>query len=285
MKRAVSILILAALCANVSAQSVPFLLRNIDTRTNAMAIVGAENLAAGDALSDKTLDAGASYSCIAPGSIATSLIGLGGYGNIGNVSVGLYGRYNIGKEYELFNDRAMSMGMFKPTELAIGASVAYVFAEKFAVGARASIISSKMSSAAIGSALGIDISAAYSANGLTAELAARNLGPKIKYGEYSYNLPSMAVAAVSYGIGGFCARAEADYLFAGSFMAGVGVEYTFVKIVSLRTGFHYGDDNYVPMYASAGLGVQFMGLKLDFTYLPPIGKSRGAFMGGLGYSF
>lgn len=285
MKRISLIITLAALCATLSAQSVPFLLRNTDARANAMGAVGAENLAAGNALSGKTFDINASYTYISPKTTNTGLIGLSGYGNIGDISVGLSGRYNIGREYELMDDRAMSLGTFKPGELAIGASVAYVFAEKFAIGAKASIISSKLSNTSTGSALSFDLSAAYASNGLTLELAARNLGSKIKYGEYAYNLPSMAVAGVSYGIGGFSARAEADYLFVGSFMAGIGVEYTFIQIISLRAGFHYGDDNYVPMYASAGLGVQFMGVNLDFTYLPPIGKSAGVFMGGLGYSF
>lgn len=285
MKRISIIIALSVICVEVFAQSIPFIIYNTDPRSYAMASVGAENLAAGNALSGKTIDINASYGYIAPKTAKSNLIGFNGYGNIGNVSVGLFGRYNMGKEYELFNDRAMSLGYFTPSELAVGASVAYVIADKFAVGAKASIISSKLASNATGSAIGIDVSAAYAANGFAAELAVRNLGPKIKYGEYAYNLPSMAVVGASYNVGGFSAKAEADYIFSGSFMAGVGVEYTIVKIVSLRAGFHYGDDNYVPMYASAGLGLQFKGVKLDFTYLPPIGKTGGAFMGGLGYSF
>ena len=285
MKRILSVIILAAVCTSVRAQSVPFILYNTDACAAAMAAVGTGYLAAGNAFSGKTLDVIASYSSIAPGSAGTSLIGLGGYGNIGELSVGLYGRYSPGREYELFNENAMSLGTFRPSDLALGASVAYVFAEKFAVGAKASIISSRLSSKATGSSLGIDVSAAYASDGLTVELAVRNLGPNIKYGEYAYKLPSLAVAGVSYGKGAFSARAEAGCFFSGSFLAGIGVEYTFVKIVSLRAGFHYGDDDHVSMYASAGLGLQFKGFKLDFTYLPPLGRTGGAFMGGLGYSF
>lgn len=285
MKRILSVIIFAACCVSAYAQSVPFLLYNTDVRAGAMAAVGTEGLAAGNALSGKTLDVSASYSSIAPGSTGTGLIGLGGYGNIGELSVGLYGRYSPGRECELFNENAMSLGTFRPSDLALGASVAYVFAEKFAVGARASIISSKLSSKAIGSSLGIDVSAAYAANGLAVELAVRNLGPNIKYEENAYKLPSLAVAGVSYGKGGFSARAEAGCFFSGSFLAGIGIEYTIVKIVSLRAGFHYGDDDHVPTYASAGLGLQLKGFKLDFTYLPPLGKAGGAFMGGLGYCF
>ena len=284
MKKISAVIILAALCTGLHAQSVPFMVRGTDPRFMATGAVGTENLAATNALSGKKLDAAASYG-INLSDTATGIAGFNGYGNFGKLSVGLYGRYNMCAEYEMFNDRGRSLGAFKPSEMSVGASVAYKITDKLAAGVRASYISSKLSPDAAGSSVGIDVSAAYSNGALTAELAVRNLGQKIKYGDYEYALPSFAVAGVSYGTGGFKARAEAGYAFSGSFMAGLGAEYTFVKIVSLRAGFHYGDDTLVPTYASGGLGVQFAGVRLDATWCQPLGGGSGAILAGLGYSF
>lgn len=284
MKRVIITISLIAAGISLHAQSVPFILQSTDARSMALASVGSEFLSASNALSGKTLDLGASYGYYDPKAAKTGMIGFNGYGNIGKFSIGLSGRYLMGKEYEMFDERAKSLGFFKTSEYSVGLNLAYAIAEKFALGLRASLISSKLTSSPATS-VGIDVSAAFASNGFAAELAVRNLGPKIKYGDNAYSLPSMAVLGGSYKIGGFVARLEADYLFAGSFMAGAGVEYTFAKIVSLRAGFHYGDSKSVPMYASAGIGLQFAGVKLDFTYLPAISSNGGAMMGGLGYSF
>ena len=50
MKRILSVIIFAACCVSTYAQSVPFLLYNTDVRAGAMAAVGTEGLAAGNAL-------------------------------------------------------------------------------------------------------------------------------------------------------------------------------------------------------------------------------------------
>ena len=286
MKKVSIFVLFLTICLGLGAQSLPFIVRSTDPRSAAMGSVGTENLAAGDALSGKKIDAGASFGTALPGDFKTALIGLGGYGNIGNLSVGLYGRYNMQPEYETFNDVSRSLGFFRPCEMSVGVSVAYVVADKFAIGIRGSYISSKLTSGAAASGFGADISAAFSTGGLTVEAAARNLGPKIKYGSYEYALPSLAALGVSYKIGAFKAKAEADYLFAGSFMAGAGAEYTFAKVFSLRAGFHYGkDDSPVPMYASIGLGVQIAGLRIDVTYMPPLGQmTTGQACAGIGFS-
>ena len=97
------------------------------------------------------------------------------------------------------------------------------------------------------------------------------------------------MAAVSGGVrpvAGLTVGAEVDYLFSGALMAGLGVEYTIVDIVSLRGGFHYGDAaKAIPMYASLGLGVKFAGVHLDFSYLLASQTLGNSLLFGLGYSF
>ena len=69
-------------------------------------------------------------------------------------------------------------------------------------------------------------------------------------------------------------------------MAGLGVEYTIVDIVSLRGGFHYGDAaKAVPTYASLGLGVHVAGLVFDAAYLLASETVGGSLCITLGYSF
>ena len=99
----------------------------------------------------------------------------------------------------------------------------------------------------------------------------------------------VSMAAVSGGVrpvSGLTIGAEVDYLFQGGLMAGLGVEYTIVDIVSLRGGFHYGDAaKAVPMYASLGLGVKFAGVHLDAAFLLASKTLGNTLMFGLGYSF
>ena len=79
---------------------------------------------------------------------------------------------------------------------------------------------------------------------------------------------------------------EADVLFKGGFMAGVGVEYSYRSMLFARGGFHYGDkEKAVPTYASLGLGVRFLGVSLDVAYLTASDILGNSISFGLGYRF
>ena len=52
------------------------------------------------------------------------------------------------------------------------------------------------------------------------------------------------------------------------YMMSVGLEYNFMQLIQLRGGYHYGErDSYYPSYGSAGVGIRFLHLRLDFAYL------------------
>ena len=106
-------------------------------------------------------------------------------------------------------------------------------------------------------------------------------------GEMMGPLRVVETAAIVVGaVSGLTVGAEVDYLFTGGLMAGLGVEYTIVDIVSLRGGFHYGDPaKAVPMYASVGLGVKFAGVHLDAAFLTASQTLGNTLMIGLGYAF
>ena len=77
-----------------------------------------------------------------------------------------------------------------------------------------------------------------------------------------------------------------DYLFSGALMAGLGLEYCIVDIVSVRAGYHYGDAaKALPSFASVGLGVKFAGVHLDAAFLLASKTLGNTLMIGLGYSF
>lgn len=285
MKKYVILTFLSSICLNAGAQSLPFLIYNTDPRALAVASVAREGNAAANALSGKKIDISASYGSWAPETTASSMIGFGGYGNFGKFSAGLSARYKLGKEYEIFGDQSQLLGTFKPNDLAIGASFAYRIADPFSVGVRLNYISSSLAEDAKGTAFGADITLAYKKNSFGASLAVRNIGSQIKYGTSSYNLPALASAAASYTIKSFAAYLEAGYVFSGSFMAGVGAEYTLIDIFTFRAGFHYGDAKSVPTFVSLGLGINFHGAMVNATYLPAIGGNGSALLVGVGYSF
>lgn len=52
------------------------------------------------------------------------------------------------------------------------------------------------------------------------------------------------------------------------FQMAVGAEYNLMQLVQFRGGYHFGERRYYyPSYWSAGVGVRFLHLRLDFAYL------------------
>ncbi|MCQ2182916.1 MAG: PorV/PorQ family protein [Bacteroidales bacterium] len=285
MKKTIIFALLSIVCLNTGAQSLPFLLYNADPRALALASVAQESNAAASVLGKEKLDISASYGMWAPESSANNMIGFNGFGIFGKFSAGLSAKYNIGKECELYGPDAWPLGTFKPTGMAIGASFAYRIVDSFSAGLRVNYIASSLAETAKTSAIGADITLAYRKEGFGASLAVRNVGTPVKYGDNSYKLPALASVGAAYSVNAFALQAEAGFVFSGSFMAGVGVQYTLIDIFTFRAGFHYGDEKSVPMFASVGLGINFHGAMLNATYLPSIGGNGSALLFGAGYSF
>ena len=112
----------------------------------------------------------------------------------------------------------------------------------------------------------------------------------MKYGENTYSQPSLVKAGAGYTIGlgtsSIAVNAEADVLFSGGFMAGLGAEYSFDDLVFVRAGYHYGDDKKaIPSYGSLGAGVKFFGVRLDVAYLVGSQVLKNSLGVTLGYSF
>lgn len=124
-----------------------------------------------------------------------------------------------------------------------------------------------------------------------------NLGPKIKY------LTSKEALPATVKVGGatdlpfspmhrLILTADVGYRLAPkdvqAFHVGAGAEYTWMEHFMLRGGYHYGDkDKGDNSYATAGAGVRYKGVHLDFAWLfadkdYPVANT---FWLSLGYSF
>ena len=91
---------------------------------------------------------------------------------------------------------------------------------------------------------------------------------------------------LSLGSSTLAFAAEADVIFAGGVMAGLGCEYSFKDIVYARAGYHYGNSvNVIPSYASAGLGFKIFGAQLNFAYLFGSAVLSNSMNVSVGYSF
>lgn len=59
----------------------------------------------------------------------------------------------------------------------------------------------------------------------------------------------------------------------GNYQCGVGAEYWYDKVFALRAGYHLGDKNEGNQsYFTAGFGLQWSTLTLNFSYLAPSGS-------------
>lgn len=265
-----------------SAQAVPALLIPSDTRSMALGGVTMQPEA------DK-LDVQAFYGMWAPKAADNTMIGGNAFIRIGGrIGITVEGRVFKDKPYELITAQALPAGSsFSPMDMIVGAGASYSLTEAFTVGAKARMVSSAIAADAKGSAFCGDLSVTYAKDFYSATVAMRNLGGRISYGGAAYSLPALAALQGNVTpLKGLTAAAEVDYLFAGSLMASLGLEYGIADIVFLRGGIHYCDAaNGIPTHASLGLGVQFAGVHLDAAFLTASKTLRNSLMFTLGYSF
>lgn len=282
MKKILIVLCLMLVVWAGFAQAVPSLLVPADSRALSMGGVVLPSDAS-------KLDVRAFYGLWAPKTAHNTLAG----GEVffragGRVSLTLEGRTFLDRPYDVTTAQGQVKGQFRPNDLIVGAGVTVNLTDAFSIGVKGRMVSSKIAEEAKGSAFCGDVTVAYTGDIFYAAVSARNLGSKLSYGgNTSYALPALAAVQGSVRpVDGLTVGAEVDYLFSGALMAGLGLEYTFADIVSLRGGFHYGDAaKAVPMYASLGLGFQFAGFHLDAAFLTASKTLGNSFLISLGYAF
>lgn len=240
------------------------------------------------ALADGKFAIEAAYNRWSPSVAGANIAGLGTWFKIGNrVALGIDAKLNLGKAYDIVNMNGATIGSFKPMDIQAGLGASFKIIDGLSAGVSAKLFTSSIADKVSGTAFGADINISYNKNGLSAAAGVANLGSKMKYDEKSIvALPSMAKVGIAYSIVGLTISGEFDYLFKGGMMAGAGLEYNVKDIAFIRAGYHYGSkSNALASYASAGLGLKFFGVNLNFSYLFASKTLGNSMFFGLGYSF
>ena len=285
MKKTFIIISLLAAGFAANAQNAPALL--IPSEPERLSMASSELSEARKALDGKALDAYVNYGIWSPSIVNNNLLGAGVSMEFSNLSFSFKGKYLSDREPGiLYNEMGTPLGEFKSSDLSIELGAAYRIADKFSAGLSLRMLNSALTPDIKANAFMVDLSGAYRSGALDAHLSLGNLGTPLKYSTSTVSLPMYLMGGAGYEIADF-ARAEAElaYVFNGQFMASAGVELNYAKIAFLRAGYHYGGDKGLPSFASVGLGVQLMGIRLSACYLLASETLSGTMAFGLGYSF
>lgn len=280
---------LTAFCLGAMAQSLPSLYLDYNPET----LGKASSSTVTQSMLDNRISADASFALWQPKTASDKLLGFKVSGRIGErFALGLLARMYNYEPYDITSAQGITPqvgGSFTPKEFTIGLGGEFRIVKPLSAGVNVKFAGSSLASDAKASAICADIFARYSAGKVKAGLSVENLGGSLGSGDnaVALKLPAIARLGAEYEIiDGLNASLQAEYLFAGAFMAGVGAEYWIKDIVAPRVGFHYGpEDNGIPTYASAGIGAKFFGVRLNVAYLFANQNLANTLCFGLGYSF
>lgn len=302
MKRVYSSLIAVALFGGtMAAQTLPSLLIGSDPASQGTALTsvgkasGAYSLegnVASMSLNDDKLCAGLSFGLWQPEYAKDKVIGAGATYRLGDrLAFGLQFKDLIQPSYDVVSESGSVKDSFTPGETNFAVGVSCSITDWLSVGVTGRMVMSTLAEDARANVFGADVAVFCRKGALSAGLSVDNVGGKVNYAGEDYDQPTLARVGAAYHIGDPKASAvtpsvEADILFKGGFMAGVGIEYSYKSMLFARGGFHYGDkEKAVPTYASLGLGARFMGISLDVAYLTASDILGNTITLGLGYRF
>lgn len=293
-----TILIITALLAflSMNGQGVAFVNINPDPASSALAATGVarsadafavENNIAAAALSPQRMAASVGYGIWQPRAIDAKMYSAAGfYRPTERLAVALQFKGIAYPAYSIVSEDGRAVGSFSPRELTAGLGLAYSIVDCFAAGVNLRFISSSLAGDSKGSSVAADIAVKYERDAFQAGFSLCNFGSPVRYGNVKYTLPMSARVGAAYSVIGLTLSAEADCFLKGGLAAGVGAEYTFFDTVSLRAGYHYGNSTgALASFASAGLGLNLKGVRLDFAWLAASEALRNTMLFSLGYAF
>ncbi|MBR0297924.1 MAG: hypothetical protein IJR01_03025 [Bacteroidales bacterium] len=206
----------------------------------------------------------------------------------GRLAFGVSGFRETGESMDIINAQGQLDGTFKPSNTALGASVAFNMNHLLNIGLSVRYLENKLTSSAKLNTISIDLMAAGGKAGFQYAAGITNLGGKVKADDGSkYSIPSAATVAGKYayesGKHGIEGKLQGDYFFKGGIRMGIGTQYSYDKKFFARAGYCYGGDTVLPKYFSLGAGVKLGGFSLDVAAL--FGDLSGTFIAGLTYKF
>lgn len=287
---------------SLRAQTLPSLLMNQDPVTLAMGSAGVaaesdafalQNNVAAMSFAKESMSIKASFGMWQPDYADLKTVGLGGmYSVTEKMAVGMDFKYLMMPSYSGItgNGSAIRDSEYNPSEISVAAGVSYAFIDCLSVGVAVRYAGSSLAPEASANVFGADAGVFFKKDSLSVGISVNNLGTKVKYSETSYAQPMLVKVGVGYDLGlgtsDLAFAAEADYLFSGGFMAGLGCEYSYKDMLFARAGYHYGNSvNAVPSHAAAGLGLKIIGINLDVAYIFASKVLADSLCISLGYSF
>lgn len=297
-------LIALSFSMETGAQVLPSLLMGQDAASVSMGSTGVaskagafaiENNVAAVVFAEQTMAAQAGLGVWQPSYANLKTIGLGGMYKVSpKIGIALDFKYLMMPSYSgvTGNGTDIRDSEFGPSELNLAAGLSYKIIDCLSAGLALRYAGSTLAPEVSANVFAADFGVFFQKNSVSAGLSLNNIGTDVKYSEAAYPQPMLVKAGAGYnlkmGTSELFLTAQADFPFAGGFMAGAGCEYSFKEMVFARVGYHYGDAvNVIPSYASFGLGLKFFGVTLDAAYLVADSTSpmRNTMMFGIGYRF
>lgn len=297
---------LLTLCASVAGQSSVYGISRIayGTSSAAKGFAGTASTsetawaaftnAASVPLSDKTFDSEFIYQQWAPDLSQSDCFGVAAsYKLLGKIGISIAGVMRTGEDITgAMDENGAPMADFTPKDYIIGLGVGYKFLDLLSVGVNVGYQQRKLYVNENLNAISFNAFVMAKAFGGSATLGVSNVGSQLSSGD-KYDLPTSITLGIEYGYDflkhhNVTVDVDFDYFIgddSGVTLAG-GLEYSFRKIVYVRGGYHYGtDDAFLPSFATLGLGVRFLGIKLSGAYLVGSDYLDGTMTIGLGYQF
>lgn len=240
------------------------------------------------ALSDDDFAISASYSSWQPEMTDNNNFALGAFYKLSD-------RYTVALG---FRGQMMKTGVFvgdKSTNLSVDASFGMHIIEGFAAAINLHFFYDMLMTGTQGIGGGADIDLMYSRKYFNVALSARNLGV-MSYPSGTSMLPM----DIRLGYSGdyevvddildITPAVDVNYLLNSSTVtAGIGAEFEFIDMISLRGGYRFSADNsWWPSYATVGIGVEFFDFAIDAAYYIGTGVTdvlTNSFKVGLSYKF
>ena len=241
------------------------------------------------------ISASLSYQRWAPSSDLNNVVGGGVGARFGIVGVSLSGSARSGQavSYEKIDAGGFGQGVVtdQPKDWLVSAGAGVQVLDVLSLGLDLRYMGSKNAFVSQArTAFGADFFVAGRFSGVSLTAGIANIGTPVKSSNGNrYALPtSIALAGGyerSFGAHGVGLWLDLDYFTAvKGFTAAVGAEYAWKDFLFARAGWHYATAAAcLPSFASAGLGVKFLGFALDLSYLAP-GPLGGTLTLGLTYS-
>ena len=286
-----TITLLLIIARIVDAQTASFV--NFPTSAKDAAMGNVNNYGSSILFSDNRLDLSATYLMWQPSSSNNSMIHAGGSFMVGkNIGILAGVRYNMLEKYYPTDENGNMGDAFSPSEYGINLGLAYKIGDSFGLSVQGKYIGSKLADANSGTAFAGDVDFQYMKNNLKVSAGVGNMGSKLDYGSGGYALPSRIKFGVGYDYSmddknRLSAAMNAAYQLpeeVSGIIIGVGGEYTYNNMLSIRAGYSYADAKRVhPGYLSVGAGVHFSGLYIDLSYFVASFPMKNTLLFTLGY--